>query len=248
MSKSNRNQSRPVGVDPYIRTLFGIAALVVIGALLTIIFAYLNGVIRFDDQATNIEEFTVISSIAYADEEGTMGSLSQLALAQIANGHYLEAELTIAEAMALNAPDEERNQGALFATAVLAHNRGEHEQAIELYEEVMDRLFEDWTRVYNSDEEPNWARAFGLHENYYDSAVALSFLYAERGEIDKQILMLDVAMVGMPTNADLFLWRGQAHLAQGDNAAAIEDFTEALRFIPDDEAALQGLEEAGGSE
>jgi len=235
-------------MDPYIRTLFGIAALVVIGALLTVIFAYLHGVIRLDDsQATNIEEFTVISSVAYADEEGTVGALSQLAIAQIDAGQYIDAERTIQEAFALGTPDEERNQGALFASAVLAHNQGDHEQAIELYEEVMDRLFTDWTRVYESEEDPNWARAFGLHENYYESAVALSFLYAERGDYDDQIQMLDVAMVGMPTNADLFLWRGQAKLAQGDNAGAIEDFNEALRFIPDDEAALQGLEEAGGA-
>ena len=235
--------------DAYVRNLLGIAALVVIGALLTIVFAVLNGVIDFDrTRATNIDEFTINRAMAYVEVEGgTAGSMSELAIAQIENGQFLEAERTIQDAFARNAPDEERNQGPMFAYALLALRQGHYELAIERYEITMRDILEAWQRMYDSDEEPNWARAFGLHPNYYDSALELAFLYGARGDYDEQLVMLNIAAQGMPTNADIFIWRGQVKLARGDNEGAIEDFNQALRFIPNDEAALRGLEEAGGT-
>jgi len=236
------------GNDSYIRTLFGIAALVIIGALLTVVFAIVSGVLNFDqNRVTTIEEFVVASSIAYADFEQTAGAFSQLAIAQIDNGMYLQAEETIQAAFDLESPDEERNQAPLFASAILAERLGQRDVAIERYEEVMSKLRYDFERVYASDMEPNWAQAWGLHENYFDSAIALAFLYRDRGDYEKQIEMLTVGIEGRPTIADLFIFRGWARLGQGDNEGAIEDFNEALRFLPGDEEALAGLEEAGGS-
>jgi len=246
--KSLHAKPKPAGSDAYIRVLMGIAALAIIGALLTIIFAYLAGIIDFDQQgATTLEEFTVARSLAYAEAERTAGAMSQLAIAQIAGGQYSAALATIEEAYSLNLPDEERNQGTLFARATLALHQGNEELAIELYEEVMERLLDDFTRVFESDMEPNWAQAFGMHHNYFETALVLSFLYHDRGDYDLQLEMLDEAIEGMSTNADVFVFRGFARLDQGDTAGAIEDFNEALRFIPDDERALTGLEEAGGN-
>jgi len=220
----------------------------IVGALLTAIFAYMTGVIDFDKGRTaTIEEFSVMRSEAYVDSERTANSMSRLALSQIRNGLYIQAEATIQEGFALNAFDEERNQGLLFAHATLAHIQDDEELAIERFEEVMRRLREDFDRVFNSDIEPNWAQGFGMHSNYYESAISLSFLYHTKGEYEKQIEMLDIAAEGLPTMADVFLFRGQARLAQGDSEGAIADFNEVLRFIPDDTAALAGLEEAGGA-
>jgi tetratricopeptide (TPR) repeat protein len=245
---TTRKMPKRGGADPYIRTLFGIAAIVIVGALLTVIFAYISGVIDVNpDRASTIEEFTVASSRAYADSERTAGALSQLAMSLIANRNFIEAQAVITEAYALNSPDEERNQGPLFASAHLALAQGDTELARERFEEAMARLREDFDRVYESDMEPNWAQAFGMHPNYYESAIALSFLARDEGNFDREIEMLDIAAEGMPTNADVFVFRGQAKLHIGDNAGAIEDFNNVLRFIPDDADALAGLEKAGGS-
>ena len=139
---------KPAGADPYIRALFGIAALVIIGALLTVIFAYLSGVIDLDaDRASNIDQFTVARSMAYAESERTAGSLSQLAMAQIANENWMQAEMTIQEAIALNSPDEERNQGPLFASAHLALAQGDADIAKVRFEQVMSQLREDFDSV-----------------------------------------------------------------------------------------------------
>jgi len=243
-NSANRTKS---GGDPYIRNLLAIAAIVVIGALLSMIFAYLSGVIDFDQtRPTTAGEFTVARASAAVELERNAAAFSQLAIAQIGQGLYIEAEGTIREGFALNDHEEERHEGLRFAHAMLAQERGQIDLAIERYEETMRVLRETFERVLNGDEDPNWAQAFGLHSNYYQSAIALFLIYRDKGDIEKQIEFLDIAAEGYPTNADIFVWRGQAKLEQGDNEGAAADFKEALRFISDDAEALAGLEAAGG--
>lgn len=242
-----RTSQKPASADPYIRTLFVIAAAVIIGGLLTVIFAYFSGVIHVGrDGATTIDEFTIAASQAYADSERTAGALSQLAIAQIANGQFLEAEVTIQEAFALGSPDEERNQGPLFAHAMLAEAQGNRELAIERYEQAMAQLREDFDRVFNSDMEPNWAQAFGMHPNYFSSAFALATFYEEAGDYERQIEKLDIAIEGNPIDGSLLFFRGQAKERLDDIEGAKEDYTAALRFLPDDEDIQTALLDLGG--
>ena len=245
--KVTNTKVKPAGADPYIRNLLVIAAIVIIGALLTMVFAVLTGVIDFNQsRVTNIDEHAVARATVYATVEETAGSTSQLALSLIANNQLSEANTLIQEALLIEWPDTERNQGIMFAYAALAEAQGDLEAAIERYEYVMRNLREDFEYMFHSDVEPNWARGFGIHDNYHEAAVALAFIYEQKGNYEKQLEALDVAIGGLPTAADLFLWRGQVRLELGDAEGAIEDFNETLRFLSDNEEALRGLEEAGG--
>ena len=240
------NRTKSSG-DTYVRNLLIIAAVVVIGALLSMIFAYIFGVIDFDQtRATTIDEFTVARASAIVETEKSASTFSQLAIAQIGQGLFVEAESTIQEGFALEDPEEERHEGLRFAHAMLAEEQGQTDLAIERYEETMRILRETFERVLQEDVEPNWALAFGLHSNYYHSAIALSLIHRDMGDLEKQIEFLNIAAEGYPTNADIFVWRGQANLMQGNIEEAISDFNEALRFIPDDADALAGLAAAEG--
>jgi len=131
---------------------------------------------------------------------------------------------------------------------MLAEAQGDADTAIERYVYVRQNLRADFDRMYETDVEPNWARGFGMHPNYYEAALSLASIYADREDLANQIEMLDVALEGFPTAGDLLIWRGQALLDQGDNEGAIQDFARALRFLPGDEEAVRGLEAAGGIE
>ncbi|MCL2680188.1 MAG: hypothetical protein FWF11_01725 [Coriobacteriia bacterium] len=243
---SRKKQS--VFSDSYIRFLMLVAALTVIGGLLTIIFAMYNGVLNLEaGRATTAEEFAMKRAEAFIGVEETAENYGRLARAQIANNRFIEAEETITLGRSLNLPDEERNQALEYAAAVLAQARGDYDVAIERYENVMRQLREDFDRAYNSDISPNWARAFGMHPNYYDSAFFLAWLYGEQGDFERKLELLDTAISGNPTAADLFVDRGNTKLELGDIEGAIADFNEALRFIPDDEEALAGLQRAEGN-
>ena len=234
--------------DPYIRTVVLIAALAIIGGLLTIIFAWFYGVIDLDpERPQTVEEFAVAQANAFIGVEESAENYGRLAMAQTANNRFIEAAETIAMARELNFPDEERNQALEYAYADLALAQGDAQAAQERFENVMRQLRDAFDRTYNSDMTPNWAQAFGMHPNYYHSAFFLAMLYGDQGEYERKLEMLDVAVEGNPTAADILVDRGNTKLELGDYAGAAEDFTEALRFIPDDEAALTGLERAEGN-
>lgn len=56
---------------------------------------------------------------------------------------------------------------------------------------------------------------------------------------------LTAALLENPTSADALILRGQAELKLGDKRAAANDFRAALKFVPGDAAAEQGLKDAG---
>jgi tetratricopeptide (TPR) repeat protein len=235
--------------DSYVQVVFGLGALVIIGALLTIIFALVNGVIDIGSGIPRtMNDFTEIRAIAGIGVEQNAEGFGKLALSQISNGKYTEAENTIREGRARDFEDEERNQYLEFATAYLAHTRGNTQEAIEGYERTMELLLSAYNTALESSMSPNWAKAYGLHPNYYESAYMLSLLFFEEGNYEKQLEMLNIVIEGRPTNADAFVDRGNVKLELGDKEGAIEDFNEALRFIPDDEMALEGLKRAEGNE
>ena len=233
--------------DGYIRALFFFGALAIIGALLTMVFALVSGVIDLDSTTPRtFSDYNEAQALARIRVAQSAEGYGQLALSQIANGKLVEAEVTIQEGRMQTFEDEERNQYLTFAEASLAEAKGDIELAIQKYEETMSLLLDAYTTMLESSASPNWAIATGLHPNYYDSAYTLALLYGDKGDFQKKLELLDVVLEGRPTAGDVLVDRGNAKLELEDTSGAIEDFNAALRFLPDDEFALDGLRRAEG--
>jgi len=234
--------------DQYTRLVVGIGFLFVAGALLTAIFAILNGVINLNTGIPyTASEYSEVKAGAELIIDQNAESYGKLAISQIINGKYVHAEATIGEGKALAFWDEPRNQALLFAEAFMLERRGDTQGAIEVYKQTMQLLKDAYDSMLLSEETPNWAKAFGLHDNYYQSAYALAYLYGQQGDFVKRLEMLDVVLEGNSTAADVLAERGDAKLELGDIEGAIADFEEALRYIPDEELALDGLARAKGN-
>jgi len=245
---SSRKSKKQAQADNYIRLILALCALVVIGALLTAIFAIVNGVIDLNtDVPRTVSEYQEIKAGALLGADETAEAFGILALSQIENGRFEQAEMTIQQGRSMNFEDEEQNFAFDFAEAVMAHTKGDTQRAIELYENTMELIEESFDRMYVKDISPNWAKAHGLHPNFHDSALALAFLYGEQGDMTKKVEFLDIFLRGNPTAGDMLVERGNAKLELGDKEGAAEDFTEALRFLPNDELALEGLEKSRGN-
>ena len=59
--------------------------------------------------------------------------------------------------------------------------------------------------------------------------------------------MFDVYLKEQPTAADVLVKRGTTKVEVGDEKGAEADFRAALKFIPDYQPALDGLEQIGAS-
>jgi len=234
--------------DHYIRGLLGIAALVVVGALLTVIFAITSGVLNLDATVPRtIDEYSVAKALASIELDNSAASWGQLAITQMDNGQFAEATLTIQQGREYNFEDEERNFYFDYAEARMLQIRGDLEGAREAYKRTMELILAAYETAMSSNMSPNWAVAQGLHQNYYDSAYALAFIYGEEDNYEKQLEFYDIFLKGNPTAGDVLVNRGYVKLKLGDKEGAIEDFMEALVYLPDDELALRGLKEAEGN-
>jgi tetratricopeptide (TPR) repeat protein len=234
--------------DPIIRISFGVTALVIVGALLTIIFSIINGVITIDnDIPRTIEEYKLAQAHAGVGINESAESVGNLALEQIDAGRFSEAVATIALGREQDFQDEERNYAFDYAEAYMLDKQGEKARAIGAYENIRSLIKEAWDRVAQSGVSPNWALANGMHPNYFASGFALARLHQEQGDNTKALELLDEYIEQYPIAADVLVVRGDLKLAMGDVAGAREDFNKALTYIPDDELALEGLRKAGGN-
>jgi len=71
--------------------------------------------------------------------------------------------------------------------------------------------------------------------------------YEGLGDWEKVIAELDSYLKEYPRASDILIDRGNAKIQMKDIAGAEKDFREALRFVPDDKEALDGLKKIGAS-
>jgi tetratricopeptide (TPR) repeat protein len=77
-----------------------------------------------------------------------------------------------------------------------------------------------------------------------DMAIQLGQTYVGEKKYDKAIVLYNYALKLDPLAADVLTQRGNVYLAQGNKAKAKADFTEALKYLPNDPAAKSGLSQA----
>lgn len=92
------------------------------------------------------------------------------------------------------------------------------------------------------------AKVNGQGDGYLNAALVKASSLVALGRHKDAIALYDIYLKRNFTAADIFIDRGNAKIAIKDNAGAAKDFKEALRFMPDDEAAKAGLKKIGVAE
>jgi len=245
--RSGRNPRRSLWSDPVSLTLvFGIA-LVFIGALLVALFAVLNGSINLGSAPpTSLNEALLQRAKGSVVKDKSAESYTDLIFTQVDTGDIPGAQVTLAEAQRQKL-DQSRNQMADYCQAYIDQNSGRADNAITLYQKVMDNLMKAYETEKAKGGDMNWALAFGIPDNYYNSASLLANIYTQKKDYSNAIKYLSIYLgkPGAPDAAALVA-RGKLYLEQGDKDKAKQDFQNALKYIPDDADATAGLKKAEG--
>jgi len=227
--------------------LLGIAFLVV-SLLCVVIYALLVGVLMPPAPRTLVES-SLLEAQAAVKKNPTSGlAWSALAGAQWATGDKNEARESL-----------ERARKTVKDHSILLVNvkdlqflmaEGKDVEAIKQADEYLK--IEAKFRT----EEMDAARAKGIQvpqvmQNNADSIqlfVIKATAEGNLGKWDEAVKTLDDALLLDDRAADLITMRGWAKLRSGDSEGAQTDFETALKFLPGDESATQGLEEAKSAE
>ncbi len=249
-SRRVRRRKRSMWEDRRVRAM-GIGALVlVILYLLTVISALYMGLLTPTAPRTVAERDVMAWESATRAEDATIEHWQSYILALIADSQYQRARTMIEQVDANGALDQSRGANMLYCTGVLYTAQGRYDEALDAFTEVMEltRAAYEEELQRGDAEGPNWAMAFGIHDNYYFSATSKAAIYREQSRWAEGIEMLDVYLEDNPQAAGILVDRAYLKTQMGDLEGAEADYREALRYVPDFEEAREGLQEIGAGE
>lgn len=184
------------------------------------------------------------------DDAATADQWQSFVLTLISDSQYQRAQAVITQVNAQSKIDQTRGANMLYCTAVLQSARGRDDEALKTFGQVMGRTQIEYEKELASkdDVSPNWAKAVGLHDNHYFSALERAKILRGQKKWKEAVEMLDVYLKDRPQEAGVFVDRAYLKVQLGDIAGAESDYREALRFVPDFPEALEGLQEIGVGE
>jgi len=236
------------GPDKVSRVLTYGIVLLVISLLCVIIYALLVGIFVPPAPRTLVESSLLEAEAAVKKDPGNGKAWAALAGAQWAGGDRGGAWETL-----------ERARKAVKDRTILLVNvkhlqfllaEGKDAQALKKADEYIE--LEAKTKV----EELNAQAAKGITvpsmiQNNSDAIQLFLVKATAQGNLGKwkeAVTTLDSALLLDDRAADLLRMRGWAKLKAGDAKGARGDFEQALQFLPGDESATQGLEQAKAAE
>lgn len=244
---------RSMWEDRVVRSMaFWVGALIIVllSAVLSALYFGLIGGNPAPRTALQRELMAWESVTSTLDEAATADQWQSFVLTLIADSQYQRAQGVIAQVDAQSKIDQTRGANMLYCTAVLQSARGRDDEALETFGKVMERTRVEYEKELASKDvdSPNWAKAVGLHDNHYFSALERAKILRDQEKWKEALEMLDVYLEERPQEAGVLVDRAYLKVQLGDRSGAESDYREALRFVPDFPEALEGLQEIGAGE
>jgi len=232
--------------DPMVRTMTLVALALVIVFLATVIGVLLSGITARTGPRTLSEKELAVAGAAVRKGGASSSTYGEYVAALIAEGQYAQAQSVIDQGKAA-APD---TSTAEFSVAeVRLHSaQKEYQQSISLADKAQKQI----EAVHKATIEGGGLKAkraiiSGLPDNWYILALLKADAYKGLGDWAKAVKEFDAYIGGNPGAADILIDRGNAKIAAKDTAGAEADFKAALKFVPGDKEALQGLAKIGAA-
>jgi tetratricopeptide (TPR) repeat protein len=230
--------------DPVVRGMAWVFGALVVLFLATIVGAFVSGVTSATGPRTVGEREVAVSGQAVREGSTDPAVWGQYISALVGNGEFSQAKRVIEEGRA--SVDDSRTAEFTLAEARLLSAQEKYKQAIAAAEKArkqMDTVHKKL--IAGKGIAAMEARNEGLPENYYTAVLIEAYAYRDMKQWKNAIKQYDVYIKRYEGSSDILVDRGNAKIEAKDKAGAEADFRQALRFIPDDEEALAGLEKIG---
>jgi len=207
------------------------------------------GFLNFDGNVTGSRAARdLLSASIRMHDNSTADDWQNYIVALVNEGQYERAEQELEHAKELDL-DVSRGQQLLFAEAALLDKVGNTTAAIEILREAVAEAIAayEYERDHGGDE-LNWAMARGMHLNVSTGLGHIIFYELDQGNLESAISYMDLFLEHYPRDAGIMIERAEAKVQLGDTEGAREDFNAALRYMPHDERAHEGLAQLGEAE
>jgi tetratricopeptide (TPR) repeat protein len=233
--------------DDYIRNLGWIGAVVIIGFLLTLVVALWQGTFNISGTPKSVlDENLIVSHDAFKNNPTNADLWQAYVSALIDTGNIRDArsELSRASQFAL---DISRGSQVTFIEGRLALVKKDRELAKACFITVAEETMQAYeTELQRGDTQQNWAKVYGIHENYRRSLLELAGLYSTQSQWDLAEEALTTYLTMYPNDAGVFVDRANVRVELEDYIGATQDYERALEFVPDFQEAIDGLAKIEG--
>lgn len=234
--------------DPVTRWLIVVIVAIVILVLAAILSALFFGVFNTSGAPrTQVERDLKYYSQALESGKATSQTISFYIDTLIRAGQLSKARDTLDQAL----KSVKKDKSYVFASqANLSLAEQDYQAAVKNADKAMAEAEKELAAFKQRNVENNRREDAGaaMPDSFTSAALvkasALLALKNVKGAIDAYDAYLKVS----PTDADILVLRGQKKAENGDNKGAEKDFRAALKFIPDYQPALEGLQKIGASQ
>ena len=241
IAKSKRSRPGNLFDDPVARRLLILIVCLILGGLLTFIFALVNGVVDITGSARSYNEALVARKKAQYENRSTVDDYQNYILALIESGDFFEANRELAR-MKTEDFDITRGENILFLEAAIEYAQGNTASAIERYQEVVRLTKAAYIEERdNGSQDQNWAIAYGIHTNYGQSLLMLAAIYQQQGDYEKALEYFNTYLEEFPTQAGVLVDRANLKLQMGDKAGSRADYLAAQEWMPRNAEIEEGL-------
>lgn len=237
---------RSIWDDSMVRTMGFVAAVLVMVFLATIVGVLYFGFLGNETPQTSTQREVTAWEAAARTKGASVDQWQSFVLALIVDKQYVRASKVIAEVNANKGLDQIQGQNMLYCTAELQRAQGKMKDALVTYEQVMAKTKPAYEKeLKTGGDTQNWAQSWGLHENYFLSALSRAALYRDAGQPGQALPMIDTYLSRYPRESQVLCDRAVIKTELGDTAGARADYNQALKFIPGYPEAINGLKKIG---
>jgi len=225
--------------DPVVLWLSIFAAGLVIVYFITVASALLMGVLGSSEPKSKAERDLQVTAIKTQTSPKDTAAWRQYVLALIADRQFTKAQNVIDQAKVLKATGTE---DMLLAQAELYYAKKDYTQAIKTAEEVRAKLQKTLEEAQGMKGAP---QGMVVNDNSWQALLLIGEAHVQLKDNEAALKAFDEYLAEFKTSSDVFVRRGDLRAEMGDKAGAEADYREALRYIPNDAAALAGLKQIG---
>lgn len=227
--------------DPVVKILSAVIALMIVGFLLTIVFALVNGTIDLNSAIRTSED----NYVAKADlliETGRGADGYQAKVEALLAGNEIDQAVQVVKEAEKKKLDVTQGDQINFMNALIATVREDHETAAGLYQQVVDNTKSAYeTELKNGGEEKNWAKSYGLHDNYWRSVLGQAGAAIGQEKWEDALKYLNKYLKVNSREFGAIADRGEVKFQLGDIKGARADFEKAAKVLPEDPVVIEGL-------
>jgi len=244
-AKGAKRKKKSIFADPVVRTLAIVASGLVILYIATVAGALVMGVLGSSEPKSKLERDLQNYETAAMAAPKDSGVWSLYIGALIADRQFSKAQDVIDKSSKV--VDQAVTQDILAAQAELHYAKKDYPAAIKTADEVRKKLKTSYDKALEKNDSPE-SLGREINANYWRVLFLKAQSQVALGQKDAALKSLDEYLKENATEADVFVYRGTMRVEAGDKKGAEADFKQALKFIPDDKAALEGLKTIGAQQ